>query len=728
MALLGELVEAAPGTVPRGHLLERHWPAHVTDDALHRAIWKLRRALRQIGAEEALVETVPKVGYRLRVRAGVPPISPPRAGDTPPPREGTTAQTLAGERFRGFDRRRAAGFAAMLLTLLAALAVATRGPRDGGPPVPKRPSSAPVTLDTERATPRTALPGYESSPTYLADGRLVFGHYAKEGARAGQWDLFSLAADGSISRLSDDPVDVPTGELVHQLGTAADPSGRWLAYLRVVGDDCRVVLHTPGGDRELLGCGTGQAQAAERWPELAWGPGGALYFSDRRGPGEPRRIWRLEPFVESASDGALANHDPLQITHPDIDDYGDLWPAPSPEGRRLAFVRAPSPGLDDLWLRDLTTGAERQLTFDGANLGGCAWSADGASLLFSSRRSGSFRLWSLELATGSLTALAAPGGHLSAPRAVPGGFLVEEWQSQVNLWRLVIEGPGQARAEPWITSTRWSLMPALSPSGEQLAFLSDRDGTMGLWLAEPGEQGMITRRSSDLELEGLPRLAWSPGGDALVFDLQTQGSFDLHRLDLGSGTLERLTRDASNERNPFYSPDGQRLVFASDRGQGWQLWSLELSTGALAPLTTDGAFAARPSPDGEWIYLVRHRTPGIWRRSTTAPPQVPSEPWVVGFPAADWLAWSVVQDGVAFLRRARTAGGATELWVRDSAGERPLMELDGPEGTLGELWTDSSLLVSPDLRQVALASIDHSASDIWFLPGAADPAGPTRAE
>ena len=716
MALLVDLAETAPGTVAREQLLERHWPAHVTDDALHRAIWKLRRSLRQLGVEDEIVETVPKLGYRLRVemRNGAKSVEPTPETETTPEAEAALSPT--GEGIAGLDHRRLVGVAAMLLVLLAALAVATRGPRTGQPTRSVRLPGVPLVLDAEGAVPRTTLPGYESSPALLADGTLVFAHYTKEGPRALQWDLFALAPDGATTRRSDDPVPPPRAEPIHQLGPVADPTGRWLAYLRVVGSDCQIVLRGPTGDRDLLSCGTGPAQAAERWPELAWGPEGELYFSDRRGAGEPRRIWRLDPLRDGSAEGAPAATTPLQVTHPARDAYGDTWPAPSPDGRLLAFVRASSPGLDDLWLRDLGSGAERQLTFDGANLGGCAWNAEGSALLVSSRRSGSFRLWALDPDTATLTPLAAPGRHLSGPRRIPGGFLVEEWQSRINLWRLDLEGQGVAVGEPSITSTRWSLMPALSPSGDRLAFVSDRDGAMEIWLADGGRDGPLERRQTDLDLEAIPRLAWSPAGDALVFSLPVQGSFDLHRLELATGQLDRLTHDASNERNPFYSPDGRYLFFASDRRDGWQLWSLELANGTVAPRTTDGGFAAQGSLDGVWLYLVRHDAPGIWRRPMAAGPERPSEPWVSDFPAGDALAWTVVDHGVAYLRRHATASGATELWVRDQAGDRRLAVLEGPDGPLAELWTDSSLVVSPDLTQLVIASLDHSASDLWFLP------------
>lgn len=69
MSVLLLLAEHAGHVVSREDLLSRLWPnAVVTDDVLSRCIYELRRQLSQAGGDEqlkALIETVPKRGYRL---------------------------------------------------------------------------------------------------------------------------------------------------------------------------------------------------------------------------------------------------------------------------------------------------------------------------------------------------------------------------------------------------------------------------------------------------------------------------------------------------------------------------------------------------------------------------------------------------------------------------------------------------------------------------------------
>lgn len=68
VALLGCLAAAAGRTVTREELLARVWQRRmVNDEVLSRAIADLRRALDDDARQASMIETVPKLGYRLCV-------------------------------------------------------------------------------------------------------------------------------------------------------------------------------------------------------------------------------------------------------------------------------------------------------------------------------------------------------------------------------------------------------------------------------------------------------------------------------------------------------------------------------------------------------------------------------------------------------------------------------------------------------------------------------------
>ncbi len=116
------MAERAGEVVPREDLLARLWPnAVVTDDALTRCFYELRRQLSHAGGDEryrSMIETLPKRGYRLN--AGVRPSAPATAPAIP------AAQT-APEPVSLPPRRRRWVVAASAATMIGTAAVVVFG-------------------------------------------------------------------------------------------------------------------------------------------------------------------------------------------------------------------------------------------------------------------------------------------------------------------------------------------------------------------------------------------------------------------------------------------------------------------------------------------------------------------------------------------------------------------------------------------------------------------------
>jgi len=79
------------------------------------------------------------------------------------------------------------------------------------------------------------------------------------------------------------------------------------------------------------------------------------------------------------------------------------------------------------------------------------------------------------------------------------------------------------------------------------------------------DAGGVERRIKLRELGEVLNLTWSPKGDQIVLSATKQGWTDLFLLDLESGDLRQLTRDAFADLQPAWSPDGRRIAFVTDR-------------------------------------------------------------------------------------------------------------------------------------------------------------------
>ena len=132
LELLRELLLHAGDLVPKDQLMDSIWPdVEVVEASLPTAIAKLRRALGDDRRDRPIIETAPRLGYRLAVPVEVeelpdPSLSPPRnsvAGNR---------QRRATDRRQGQDERREPSHRSFLLVaaigavaILAALFVAT---------------------------------------------------------------------------------------------------------------------------------------------------------------------------------------------------------------------------------------------------------------------------------------------------------------------------------------------------------------------------------------------------------------------------------------------------------------------------------------------------------------------------------------------------------------------------------------------------------------------------
>jgi len=160
-----------------------------------------------------------------------------------------------------------------------------------------------------------------------------------------------------------------------------------------------------------------------------------------------------------------------------------------------------------------------------------------------------------------------------------------------------------------------NLGPALSPAGDYLAVLSDRDLTTSIYLLS-GVDGAVIRklvsgeRTPDLENLHLlrPSLAFSPDGRELAFVSQAQNGDMLHVLDIGTRKRRSFPAPPGVDglATPAWHPDGQRLAVVGIREGRADLFFFDRITETWRALTDDVADDRDPafSEDGKWLYYV----------------------------------------------------------------------------------------------------------------------------
>ena len=616
------LVRAAGATVSRAELMRQAWGLTVSDDAVGRCVARLRAVL----GDEVPIETLPKIGYRLVLPPGGADVSAALEPPAPARRPFPLPAALAG---------------AALLAGAAMLALPPGG-RD-----------AVEASSGERVVPVTVEPGRELYPALSRSGGQLA--YAARPSAAEGLDIWVRALDGGTPvRVTDDPL--------HDAAPAWSPDGSRLAFVRTDEEaPCRILVKpVPAGpEREVGRC------AAERITRLSWLGPGRLAYSDAAAAGEPVRVLALD--VDGPAGTA-----PVPLTDPPAGILGDLDAEASPDGTAVAFLRVQAPGVADVFVQEIATGAPRQVTRDGRKLHGLAWSADGRSLFVASSRTGDFGLWEVDAAgTGEPRRLAPGLSNLGRVAAAPGRVAAELRSPRANLFAAAPGGAPEPAVPP---SNRYDWSPDVAADGT-VAFVSDRSGSFEVWAAAPGAP---PRQLTGLRGPFAETPRWSPDGSRVAFATGLDGNLEILVVDRAGGRPRRLTDHPGEDRAPAWSRDGNRLYFASNRDGAWRIWAVDPASAEARPVTPPGWRAAMESPDGRWLYLAHATEPGLWRR-----PVEGGEPERVTdlLAPADAETWTVGPAGPVLVSGGTSGGGGapTRLLLLPAGGGAPVVLAEVPD-------------------------------------------------
>ncbi|GAB2544624.1 DPP IV N-terminal domain-containing protein [Spirosoma aerophilum] len=302
--------------------------------------------------------------------------------------------------------------------------------------------------------------------------------------------------------------------------------------------------------------------------EPHWSPDGRqlVFSSDRSGNYD---IWQL-----TLADGKLT-----QLTNNSGNEFS---PAFSPDGKTVAFLsdRTDAPGV-----YTISPGAPEKLVSPTAGkLAGVAWQPDGSHLFYNLLNNSQSGLAMVTLTDPKAQMLTEASDDVFPFRV--SWFSADEYLYTANgqLKRRKL-GSAPAQAIPFqaiVTLPRNTYKrktydfdtqqaqpvkgikgTAVSPNGKQIAFAALGD----VWILTKGTKTpeRITQGST-MELEP----SWSPDGTKLAYVSDRNGNMDVWIRDLKTGQDRNLVDMPDDLHYPSWSPDGTRLAFyQSDPRNAW---------------------------------------------------------------------------------------------------------------------------------------------------------------
>ena len=178
-------------------------------------------------------------------------------------------------------------------------------------------------------------------------------------------------------------------------------------------------------------------------------------------------------------------------------------------------------------------------------------------------------------------------------------------------------GDGEGGSDVWaydiargtrnpITTDGLASNPLWTPDGRQVVFTSQQDGIFGLYRRNADGTGDAETLLIDDDARGLGARAWTPEGDAVVFErFSLSGNqSDLALLSLEDERAVELLLDSEfNESRAALSPNGQWIAYDSNRSGRPEVYVERFpDLGERQPVSTNGGRLPRWSPNGRELF------------------------------------------------------------------------------------------------------------------------------
>ena len=306
--------------------------------------------------------------------------------------------------------------------------------------------------------------------------------------------------------------------------------------------------------------------------------------------GTPTPILDL-PLISSptAESGLVPTDSAAPLSTPNLIPTIEFIPTPNP-----SFNDTPPPTgkiafacyvkqIDQICLLNADGSGRSQLTNLKATAFYPSVSPDGQTIYFSSRDSGNYEIYSIDIFGNNLQKLTNGIGSLYAPELSPNGEWVIFTNNGNGLWLMKPDG-SNAHA----LTNKDDIDPSWSPDGSMISFASSRAGARQLFVMNA--DGSDIRQVTDLNNMG-GRNTWSPDGTKLAFYRGPKGDRNIYVINMDGTGLVKLT-DGGDNLGPSWSPDGNWIAFTSFRDGNNELYIIHPDGTGLTRLTN--------SPISDW--------------------------------------------------------------------------------------------------------------------------------
>jgi TolB protein len=195
-----------------------------------------------------------------------------------------------------------------------------------------------------------------------------------------------------------------------------------------------------------------------------------------------------------------------------------------------------------------------------------ALSPSGGQIAFNSYLRGGADLWVVSASGGRARHISDRPGLNTGPTWLNSNTIIATLSFEGNAELYKISATDGSVISRLTNSPGIDSSAAASPGGDQIAFVSDRQGTPQIYLM-PSSGGGARRLTYQGNYNQTPRFCPRKETPLIAFTGRDERNvFDIFVYDLRTGKIDRVTQGQGSNSDPAWSPDCRLLAYSSSRG------------------------------------------------------------------------------------------------------------------------------------------------------------------